>query len=85
MKVQQLEISFPSRSWAGARGHRPPRSQRAQWWFQQMRRVVDQALDWSNLDPGSQRSGLELAMACTPATSAATLVGRGKSDGASSV
>lgn len=42
----QLEISFGS---AGTRRLQPPklsRRARARWWFDRMRHVVNQALDW---------------------------------------
>ncbi len=47
MNSQQLEISLTSRYRRGRRASRPCRVQRARWWFSQMRRVVDQAVDWT--------------------------------------
>lgn len=47
ISTQQLEISLTSRYRRGRRPSRPCRVQRARWWFSQMRRVVDQAADWT--------------------------------------
>ena len=47
MNSQQLEISLTSRYRRGRRPVRPCRVPRARWWFSQMRRVVDQAADWT--------------------------------------
>jgi hypothetical protein len=51
--VHQLELGF-----AGKRAGEPAwltrrqrRTQRAQWWFRQMRRVVDRAMDWQTAPP----------------------------------
>ncbi len=41
----QMELSFGSTPRLAPAG-RPGRRTRAQWWFQQMRQVVDHALDW---------------------------------------
>lgn len=51
MKKQQLEMSL-----GGAASCRPAsfsrsRRARAQWWFQQMRLVVDRAEDWTVSSP----------------------------------
>jgi hypothetical protein len=48
-QVSQLELGF-----AGRRGRviaRQRRAQRAQWWFTQMRRVVDRAVAWRSVPP----------------------------------
>jgi len=47
MNTQQLEISLPSRNRRRRSHSRPCRVTRARWWFSQMRRVVDQAAEWS--------------------------------------
>jgi hypothetical protein len=50
MNKLQLEMSFDG----STRFHpriRHRRQSRAQWWFSQMRRVVDQALDWRPAPP----------------------------------
>ncbi len=50
--LSQLELGFePARAFQ-SRLRAPQRPGRAQWWFQQMRQVVDQALDWEPLPPG---------------------------------
>ncbi len=48
-QISQLELGF-----AGRRGRvvaRQRRAQRAQWWFTQMRRVVDRAVAWHSIPP----------------------------------
>jgi len=45
MNRQQLEMSFDASASFRPR-IRPRRQSRAQWWFDRMRDVVDQALDW---------------------------------------
>jgi hypothetical protein len=47
MNSQQLEISLTSRYRRGRRASRPCRVPRARWWFSQMRRAVDQAVEWT--------------------------------------
>jgi len=48
-EVSQLELGFAGRRRRGwARQHRV---QRAQWWFSQMRRVVDRAAAWPSTAP----------------------------------
>jgi hypothetical protein len=42
---QQLELGLHRPAVAGAR--RRPRSERARWWFAQMRATVAQAVDWT--------------------------------------
>jgi hypothetical protein len=47
----QLELGFDaSCGWQPAR-HQPRRLTRAQWWFAQMRQIVDRALDWQPTPP----------------------------------
>jgi hypothetical protein len=48
-QVNQLELGF-SRRWARL-VVRQRRAQRAQWWFTQMRRVVDRAVAWPSIPP----------------------------------
>ena len=47
MNSQQLEISLHSRYRRSRRPVRLCRVPRARWWFSQMRRVVDQAAEWT--------------------------------------
>ena len=48
----QLELEFEQARAFQSPLRAPRRPSRAQWWFQQMRQVVDQALDWEPLPPG---------------------------------
>jgi hypothetical protein len=48
-QVSQLELGIAGRHGRGLARHR--RAQRAQWWFTQMRRVVDRAAAWSSAPP----------------------------------
>ncbi len=41
----QLELTFDQNRSFRSRSHRQRRIRRAQWWFEQMRQVVDRALD----------------------------------------
>jgi hypothetical protein len=45
-EVRQMELSLSAKSQRLARQARRQRRERAQWWFAQMRRVVDAAMDW---------------------------------------
>lgn len=48
----QLELGFNgAKSIAGHR-RESPRMTRARWWFEQMRHVVDAAMDWEPNGPG---------------------------------
>ena len=51
MTNQQMELGIEN----GRTGRSQPRPQRrqtrAQWWFQQMREVVDKAFDWQPAPP----------------------------------
>jgi hypothetical protein len=46
MKNQQLEILLKAPTARRTRTFRQRRMARAGWWFQQMRQVVDQAIEW---------------------------------------
>ncbi len=56
---QQLEIALPNKPC-----RRPYRSRtrrlRARWWFNQMRAVVDDAVDWKAAAAGEQQTYLTL-------------------------
>jgi hypothetical protein len=41
-----MELSLTAKSQRLARQARRQRRERAQWWFAQMRRVVDAAMEW---------------------------------------
>jgi hypothetical protein len=47
MNNQQLEISLQATACRRRGNYRQRRVSRARWWFNQMRRVVDQAIDWA--------------------------------------
>jgi hypothetical protein len=47
MNTQQMELGFGTALEQPRRAKQTQRQTRAQWWFSQMRRVVDQALDWN--------------------------------------
>ncbi len=51
MNKQQMEMSFDRNAPARRPHGRQQRRSRAQWWFSQMRRVVDGALDWQVAPP----------------------------------
>jgi hypothetical protein len=58
-QVSQLELGFAGRRRGCARQRR---AQRAQWWFTQMRRVVDRAVAWPSTAPARpEQSYLTLA------------------------
>jgi len=46
MKNQQLEIGLKSPACRRPATLRQRRVARARWWFSQMRRVVDEAIEW---------------------------------------
>jgi hypothetical protein len=45
-EIDQMELTLNSRAMRPGRMARQKRRQRAQWWFGQMRRVVDAAMEW---------------------------------------
>ena len=47
----QLELGLDRAQAFTLHSVRQPRLSRAQWWFQQMRQVVDQAFDWHAAPP----------------------------------
>jgi hypothetical protein len=50
---QQIEMTLPTTApKKSARvSRKPERKQKAQWWFNQMRMVVDAAFDWKSAPP----------------------------------
>jgi hypothetical protein len=44
-ETQQMELKIEARTNRNRRAKRP--SRQSQWWFRQMRQVVDRAIDWS--------------------------------------
>jgi hypothetical protein len=53
MKVnitEQMELGFNGN--VSVRPNQPSRVSRARWWFEQMRQVVDRAIDWQPNGPG---------------------------------
>lgn len=49
---RQLELELENARAFQIAMRRPQRVSRAQWWFQQMRQVVDQALEWQPASAG---------------------------------
>jgi len=47
MNNQQLEITLPAAACRRPGNYRHRRVARARWWFSQMRRVVDEAIEWA--------------------------------------
>jgi hypothetical protein len=45
-EIKQMELTLQKRGMRPGRAARQKRRQRAQWWFDQMRRVVDAAMEW---------------------------------------
>jgi hypothetical protein len=50
MTNEQMELGFGGTKPAVA-GRREGRIQRAAWWFAEMRRIVDRAMDWQPAPP----------------------------------
>ena len=50
-RIDQMELGLDARTRRFARQAAQKRRQRAQWWFGQMRRAVDAALEWSPSPP----------------------------------
>lgn len=46
MNSNQMELSLKAKRLRAAARQKQLRQERAQWWFGQMRRVVDSALEW---------------------------------------
>jgi len=47
MNKHQLEITLPIAACRRPGNYRQRRVSRARWWFNQMRRVVDEAMEWT--------------------------------------
>jgi hypothetical protein len=46
MNTNQMELSLKEKRVRATAAQKQRRQQRAQWWFAQMRRVVDTSLEW---------------------------------------
>ncbi len=46
MNTNQMELGLKAKQARATARQKQRRQQRAQWWFAQMRRVVDTALEW---------------------------------------
>jgi hypothetical protein len=46
MNTNQMELSLQAGKLGASSRRKTQRKQRAQWWFNQMRRVVDAAMEW---------------------------------------
>jgi len=49
--VNQMELRLNAKAARSGRATRRSRRQRARWWFTQMRRVVDTAMEWRPAPP----------------------------------
>jgi hypothetical protein len=47
----QLELELAEIQPTGVIPHRPARANRALWWFDRMRQIVDRAMDWPPAPP----------------------------------
>ena len=50
-RIRQMELRLDAKTFRAARLARRRRRQRAQWWFGQMRRVVNAAIEWQPSPP----------------------------------
>jgi hypothetical protein len=57
MNKQQLEMTFEGAGKSSSLDRRQRRQNRAHWWFAQMRRVVNQALDWKPVPAARAEQG----------------------------
>jgi len=56
MNKKQMEMGLATTAKANCRRRSQQRKKRAQWWFQQMRSVVNNAIDWKPaIEPTEQR------------------------------
>lgn len=61
MTTQQIEMTFANGQDCPLRLNRRPRAGRAAWWFTQMRRAVDAAMDWQPApQPRGEQSWLDM-------------------------
>lgn len=68
MKNTQLEMGLQtSARQQYQRRIRPQRRNRAQWWFQQMRLLVNNAIDWTPAPPARPEQ-IHLVLACKEQT-----------------
>jgi hypothetical protein len=51
MMTQQMELGFGGAKRCPSLNRRQRRLRRADWWFEQMREVVDRAFDWKSAPP----------------------------------
>ena len=49
--IQQMEMGLEANGPSRCRPRAPQRRKRAQWWFQQMRVLVNSAVDWRPAPP----------------------------------
>ena len=62
MTNEQLELSLAGGKQITPPPHRAGRVARAAWWFGQMRKVVNGAMDWNNTpEPRPEQSWLEIS------------------------
>ena len=62
MTNEQLELSLAANRSTQIPPRRESRQSRAAWWFDQMRRVVNNAMDWDTVpEPRPEQSWLEIS------------------------
>lgn len=49
--IEQMELELAGQRVCRSTLRRQNRASRGRWWFEQMRRVVDSAMDWEPLPP----------------------------------
>jgi hypothetical protein len=60
---EQIEMSLDSKTQCPRRPFRSrERRQRAQWWFNQMRMVVDAAIDWKTTAPAQPAEQMSMTL-----------------------
>jgi len=52
MNTNQMQLGLKAKQLRATARQKQQRQQRAQWWFAQMRRVVDTALEWKPSESG---------------------------------
>lgn len=58
----QLELVLPSQPQPRRRRQISVRRQRATWWFREMHRVVDEAIDWAGQPTGPRQQTLTVSV-----------------------
>ena len=61
MNKKQMEMGLATTAKANCRRRSQQRKKRAQWWFQQMRSVVNSAIDWKPAPERTEQRQLALS------------------------